>query len=64
MVDLYEVDGVPLKRLFVSAQSGQGVPMLRQMLAEEVLRTDSNPEPVSDPRFDLDNFGENEDDFS
>ena len=62
MVDLYEVDGVPLKRLFVSAQSGQGVPMLRQMLAEEVLRTDSNPEPVSDPRFDLDNFGE--DDFS
>ena len=64
MVDLYEVDGVPLKRLFVSAQSGQGVPMLRQMLAEEVLRTDSNPEPVSDLRFDLDNFGENEDDFS
>jgi len=64
MVDLYEVDGVPLKRLFVSAQSGQGVPMLRQKLAEEVLRTVSNPEPLSDPRFDLDNFGENEDDFS
>ena len=64
MVDLYEVDGVPLKRLFVSAQSGQGVPMLRQMLAEEVLQTVSNPEPESDPRFDLDNFGENEDDFS
>ena len=63
MVDLYEVDGVPLKRLFVSAQSGQGVPMLRQMLAEEVLRTVSNPERESDPRFDLDNFGENEDDF-
>ena len=64
MFDLYEVDGVPLKRLFVSAQSGQGVPALRQMLAEEVLRTVSNPEPESDPRFDLDNFGENEDDFS
>ena len=64
MFDLYEVDGVPLKRLFVSAQSGQGVPVLRQMLAEEVLRTVSNPEPESDPRFDLDNFGENEDDFS
>ena len=64
MVDLYEVDGVPLKRLFVSAQSGQGVPMLRQMLAEEVLRTVSKPESESDPRFDLDNFGENEDDFS
>jgi len=64
MFDLYEVDGVPLKRLFVSAQSGQGVPMLRQMLTEEVLRTVSNPESESDPRFDLDNFGENEDDFS
>ena len=63
-VDLYEVDGVPLKRIFVSAQSGKGVPILRQMLAEEVLRTDSNPAPDSDPRFDLDNFGENEDDFS
>ena len=64
MFDLYEVEGLPLKRLFVSAQSGQGVPMLRQMLAEEVLRTVSSPEPESDPRFDLDNFGENEDDFS
>jgi len=64
MFDLYEVDGVPLKRLFLSAQSGQGVPVLRQMLAEEVIRTVSNPESESDPRFDLDNFGENEDDFS
>ena len=64
MFDLYEVDGVPLKRMFVSAQSGLGVPMLRQMLAEEVLRTVSNPDRESDPRFDLDNFGENEDDFS
>ena len=64
MFDLYEVDGAPLRRLFVSAQSGQGVPMLRQMLAEEVLRTVSNPERESDPGFDLDNFGENEDDFS
>ena len=63
MFDLYEVNGAPLKRLVVSAQSGQGVPMLRQMLAEEVLRTVSNPERESDPRFDLDNFGENEDDF-
>ena len=64
MFDLYEVDGVPLKRLFLSAQSGQGVSMLRQMLAEEVIRTVSNPQSESDPRFDLDNFGENEDDFS
>ena len=63
-VDLYEVDGVPLKRIFVSAQSGKGVTILRQMLAEEVLRTDSNPAPDSDPRFDLDNFGENAEGFS
>ena len=63
-VDLYEVDGVPLKRIFVSAQSGKGVTILRQMLAEEVLRTDSNPAPDSDPRFDLDNFGENAEDLS
>jgi len=64
MFDLYEIEGTPLKRIFVSAQSGQGVPMLRQMLAEEVLLSVSNPEPDSDPRFDLHNFGENEDDFS
>lgn len=64
MFDLYEVDGVALKRMFVSAQSGLGVPMLRQMLAEEVPRTVSNPDRESDPRFDLDNFGENEDGFS
>ena len=64
MFDLYEVEGTPLRRIFVSAQSGQGVPMLRQMLAEEVLLSVSNPEPDSDPRFDLHNFGENEDDFS
>ena len=54
--------------LFAGASTGaatvEGVPMLRQMLAEEVLRTVSNPERESDPRFDLDNFGENEDDFS
>ena len=64
MFDLYEVEGTPLNRIFVSAQSGQGVPMLRQMLAEEVLLSVSIPEPDSDPRFDLHNFGENEDDFS
>jgi len=64
MFDLYEVEGTSLNRIFVSAQSGQGVPMLRQMLAEEVLLSVSNPEPDSDPRFDLHNFGENEDDFS
>ena len=63
LFDLYEVDGLALKRVFVSAQSGQGVAKLRQMLAEEVLQAVSNPKLDTDPRFDLDNFGENVDDF-
>jgi GTP-binding protein HflX len=63
LFDLYEVDGLPLRRVFVSAQTGQGVSKLREMLAEEVLQAVSNPERPSDPRFDLDNFGENEGDF-
>jgi len=63
LFDLFEVDGLPLKRVFVSAQSGQGLANLRQMLAEEVARTVSSSEAISDPRFDLDNFGENQHDF-
>lgn len=63
LFDLFEVDGLPLKRVFVSAQSGQGLAKLRQMLAEEVARTVSSSEAISDPRFDLDNFGENQHDF-
>jgi GTP-binding protein HflX len=63
LFDLFEVDGLPLKRVFVSAQSGQGLANLRQMLAEEVARTVSSSDAISDPRFDLDNFGENQHDF-
>lgn len=38
--DHYEVDGRQLERVFVSAQSGQGLPLLRQVLAERA-RTES-----------------------
>lgn len=35
--DMYELDGVPVPRVFVSARSGQGLAQLRQMLADRVL---------------------------
>jgi GTP-binding protein HflX len=63
-LDLYEVDGQALKRLFVSAQSGEGLSVLRKMLADEVSQIHSEPETPADPRFALDNFGENSDDFA
>jgi GTP-binding protein HflX len=57
--DVYEVDGQALTRIFVSAQSGEGLPLLRQWLAQEALTHSTEPTPASDPRFALDNFGEN-----
>ena len=36
--DMYELDGVPVPRVFVSARSGQGLAQLRQMLADRVLQ--------------------------
>jgi len=63
-LDLYEVDGQALKRLFVSAQSGEGLSVLRKMLADEVSQIHLEPETPADPRFALDNFGENSDDFA
>jgi len=35
------------------------LPLLRQWLAQEVLTNSTEPTPASDPRFALDNFGEN-----
>ncbi|RGE42358.1 GTPase HflX [Comamonas testosteroni] len=37
--DEYELDGVPVPRVFVSARSGQGLAQLRQLLADRVLRS-------------------------
>jgi GTP-binding protein HflX len=61
--DEYEVDGQALTRIFISAQSGEGLPLLRQWLAQEVMKDSAEPTPSTDPRFALDNFGENSDDL-
>jgi GTP-binding protein HflX len=61
--DLYEVDGQPLTRIFASAQTGEGVPLLRQLLAAEVMKNTDQAELDADPRFTLDNFGENSNDL-
>ena len=36
--DMYELNGTPVPRVFVSARSGQGLAQLRQMLADRVLQ--------------------------
>ncbi len=38
--DRYELDGLPVDRVFVSARSGEGLAQLRQLLAEHALRSD------------------------
>jgi GTP-binding protein HflX len=62
--DQYEVDGMAFNRIFVSAQTGQSVSLLRQMLAEEVMKATPALEPTRDQRFDLDNYGENPNEFA
>jgi GTP-binding protein HflX len=57
--DQYEVDGVQLQRIFLSAQTGQGISILRQFLANEVVKTSQVELDQHDPRFDLDKYGEN-----
>lgn len=47
LTDWFEVDGRPVPRVFLSAQSGEGVPALRQLLAERVLESRST-DPNSD----------------
>lgn len=39
--DQYELDGLPVSRVFVSARSGEGLPQLRQLLAEHALRVEA-----------------------
>lgn len=64
MLDQYEVDGDALTRVFASAQTGQGVATLRQLLSQEVMKNAIEPVIQDDPRFALDNYGENSDEFS
>lgn len=49
MMDKYEVDGESVTRLYVSAQSGQGLSALRMQLAEELLAA----KPPTDFQEDL-----------
>ncbi|MDO8346115.1 MAG: GTPase HflX [Cellvibrio sp.] len=51
--DMYEIEGLDVPRLFVSAKTGVGLPALRQYLAktvQAVLGVDANQ--AFDPRFD------------
>ena len=50
----FELDGIDMPRLFVSAQTGEGLDALRSMLSDrvrEALRTQPVPEYPFDPRF-------------
>jgi GTP-binding protein HflX len=43
--DMYEMDGRPVDRLFVSARTGEGLDVLRQKLAQTVLVAQSDMTP-------------------
>lgn len=53
--DTYEVDGLEVPRVFVSARSGEGLPLLRQMLADAALAARNAPDEgqVQDSANDL-----------
>jgi GTPase len=44
--DMFDLDGRPTQRVFVSAKNGQGIASLRRKLAQTVLAAIRNPEPV------------------
>jgi GTP-binding protein HflX len=48
--DMYELDGRPVDRLFVSARTGEGLDVLRQKLAQTVLvaQTDMTPDDLTE----------------
>lgn len=52
--DVMELDGKSVSRIFVSAQTGQGLPLLRSLVAQKVLDTHSSPVP--DATGNLDEF--------
>ncbi|MEZ5705306.1 MAG: GTPase HflX [Burkholderiaceae bacterium] len=52
--DVMELDGESVSRIFVSARTGQGLPLLRALLAQKVMETHS-PQ-ASDGAADLDEF--------
>jgi GTPase len=42
-IDRFEIEGVQVPRVFVSAHSGTGLPALRRLLSEEVSRRSAPP---------------------
>lgn len=50
LLDTYEVDGIQMPRVFLSARTSDGLPLLRQQLAARVLETTLPPSvPESNP---------------
>ncbi|MDD2844216.1 MAG: GTPase HflX [Rhodoferax sp.] len=46
--DVYDLTGVPTPRIFLSAQTGEGVAALRQMLVEKIQTSETTPKEPSD----------------
>ncbi|WP_026436289.1 GTPase HflX [Acidovorax sp. JHL-9] len=51
--DMYELEGRPVDRLFVSARSGEGLDVLRQKLAQTVLAVQADMTPVDLAEFPI-----------
>ncbi len=51
--DVYELDGRPVDRLFVSARTGEGLDVLRQKLAQTVLAAQSDMTPGTLAEFPI-----------
>ncbi len=46
--DLFDLEGIPVPRLFVSSRTGDGLPVLRRQLAQELTRPKAPDAPVFD----------------
>lgn len=51
--DVYELDGVAVPRVFVSARDGEGLPALRQLLAQRVIASAGTPEEAPEMALEL-----------
>jgi GTPase len=50
LADLFELDGTPVPRVFLSSRSGEGLPALRALLAERVLQHRSDAGADASPQ--------------
>jgi GTP-binding protein HflX len=51
LLDVFDLDGVKVPRLFVSSRSGEGLPGLRRQLVEELAGRAQAQSPPDDPRM-------------